>query len=73
MKNIFIFHIVALLFFSCSKPQKKFSDDYVLIEFAAKLEGQYHSPKNKHHQETERHDNQTPYSFELEETESSGR
>ncbi len=34
---------------SCSKPKHKFDDDYVLIEFAAKLEGNYHRPKDNHH------------------------
>jgi hypothetical protein len=43
--------LIMLLLFasSCSKPKHKFDDDYVLIEFAAKLEGNYHGPKDKHH------------------------
>ena len=43
--------LIMLLFFasSCSKPKHKFDDDYVLIEFAAKLEGNYHRPKDSHH------------------------
>ncbi len=47
-----LFLIVSLFFLeSCSKPKSKFSDDDVLIEFAAKLEGEYHTPqKNNPHQ-----------------------
>lgn len=42
IKTLLIFSLVLLV--SCARPPEnpQFSDDYVLIEFAAKLEEDYH-------------------------------
>mgnify|MGYP003574905212 CR=1 FL=1 len=38
-----LFFLLLILTAACSKPDKReFSDDYVLIEFASKLEENYH-------------------------------
>lgn len=47
MIKIFFSFLLMSILSGCSKPKHKFHDDYVLIEFAAKLEGQYHTPKSQ--------------------------
>jgi hypothetical protein len=43
MNKLLIGFTGVLFLFGCSKPHPQFDKDYVLIEFAAQLEGQYHS------------------------------
>ena len=47
MIKIFFSFLSLSILGGCTKPKHKFNEDYVLIEFAAKLEGQYHTPKTK--------------------------
>ena len=52
--RLFLILLFVLISQSCSKPQTKYTDDYVLLEFAAKLEGQYHTTQMKdHHKEND--------------------
>ena len=43
MKTIIILLAFLITLAGCSKPHPQFDKDYVLIEFAAQLESQYHS------------------------------
>jgi hypothetical protein len=47
MNKLLIGFACLIGFSGCSKPNPQFDKDYVLIEFAAQLEGQYHSPGAK--------------------------
>jgi hypothetical protein len=47
MNKLLIGFRCLVFLFGCSTPHLQFDKDYVLIEFAAQLEGQYHSPGAK--------------------------
>ena len=59
--NAFYLIFIGCMLISCSRPEHKFNDDYVLIEFAAKLEGQYHAPKETQMNASPHEDMQKPY------------
>jgi hypothetical protein len=56
MNKLLIGFTCLIFLFGCSQPNPQFDKDYVLIEFAAQLEGQYHSSGAKtSHKKTHYH------------------